>query len=44
MGGVAAAKIVGLPEPGEPFRRLDARYYRTGCAVVGALIIDSARR
>jgi hypothetical protein len=44
LGGVAAAKLIGLPEPGETFRRLDARYYRTICAVLGSLTVDAARR
>jgi hypothetical protein len=43
-GCALAATALGLPKPAAEFRRLDARYYRTICAVLGALIINSARK
>uniref|UniRef100_UPI0018337465 DUF3995 domain-containing protein n=1 Tax=Sporichthya sp. TaxID=65475 RepID=UPI0018337465 len=40
VGGVAAARLLGMPAPSERFRRLDNRWYRPLCL---ALAVSSAR-
>lgn len=43
-GGVLACRLLGLPEPAETFRRLDARIYRPLCLVLGLALLIGARR
>ena len=43
-GGVVAGKALGLPDPSERFRTLDARYYRPLCLVLGVAALVGARR
>lgn len=43
VGGAGATRVLGLPQPGEPFRRLDARFYRPLCLALGAAVLASAR-
>lgn len=43
-GGVLAGKALGLPDPSERFRTLDARFYRPLCLVLGAAALVGARR
>jgi len=43
-GGVVACKALGLPDPSERFRTLDARFYRPLCLVLGAAALMGARR
>ncbi len=44
VGGVVAARMLGLPEPGTRFRAADARLYRPLCAVLGVAALLSARQ
>ncbi len=43
-GGVVAADVLGLPEPGSRFRELDNTVYRPLCLALGAATFASARR
>ncbi len=43
-GGVLACRLLKLPEPGETFRRLDARVYRPLCLALGIALLIGARR
>lgn len=43
LGGVVATKVLRMPTPQEPFRRLDALVYRPLCIVWGAAVLASAR-
>ena len=43
-GGIVAGKALGLPDPSERFRTLDARFYRPLCLVLGAAALVGARR
>ncbi|GAA1780980.1 DUF3995 domain-containing protein [Agromyces lapidis] len=44
VGGPAACRVLGLPEPSDRFRDLDARVYRPLCVVLGVAAILGARR
>ena len=42
VGGVAAARMLGLGEPGARFRRLDRSLYRPLCATLGVMVLFAA--
>ncbi|MFC9558962.1 DUF3995 domain-containing protein [Agromyces sp. NPDC056965] len=44
VGGVIAGRALGLPDPSDRFRTLDARYYRPLCLILGAGALLGARR
>ncbi|MFF2272201.1 DUF3995 domain-containing protein [Agromyces sp. NPDC058136] len=44
VGGPVACRLLGLPEPSDRFRKLDARWYRPLCAVLGVAALLGARR
>ncbi|MGH3703532.1 MAG: DUF3995 domain-containing protein [Agromyces sp.] len=44
VGGVVAGRVLGLPDPSDRFRTLDARFYRPLCLVLGAAALVGARR
>lgn len=44
LGGVMATRVLRMPVPQQPFRRLDARYYRPLCTVLGVAALASSRR
>lgn len=44
LGGPFACRVLGLPEPSDRFRELDARVYRPLCAVLGVAVLLGARR
>lgn len=44
VGGPVACRLLGLPEPSDRFRELDARYYRPLCVVLGVAALLGARR
>lgn len=44
VGGANACRALGLPEPGDTFRRLDSMYYRPLCVTLGAAVLGAARQ
>ncbi|MFB9308175.1 hypothetical protein BJY17_002359 [Agromyces hippuratus] len=44
IGGVVVCRALGLPDPSERFRTLDARFYRPVCLMLGAAALVGARR
>ncbi|WP_125099101.1 DUF3995 domain-containing protein [Leucobacter chromiireducens] len=44
LGGDVALALLDLPPAGKKFQRLDARWYRPLCAVLGLAVLCGARR